>query len=136
MSGLAGLLAGHHPPGVYRWEATFDPDDVAHSVALAGWRSAYVDGVGVESKQATLVAIGEALEFPEYYGQNLDALWDCLRDVETPTVLLWDAWGWFAWADRPGFDLLVRVLRERCESGGFAVLLRGEGPDVDVPVLE
>ena len=28
MSGLAGLLAGHHPPGVYQWHAAFGPDHV------------------------------------------------------------------------------------------------------------
>ena len=25
--------------------------------------------------------IKQAFDFPEYYGKNLDALWDCLRDV-------------------------------------------------------
>ncbi len=30
-------------------------------------------------------AIQKGLELPEYYGRNLDALWDCLRgDVEPP----------------------------------------------------
>ncbi len=25
--------------------------------------------------------IQQALDFPEYYGGSLDALWDCLRDM-------------------------------------------------------
>ena len=25
--------------------------------------------------------IQKALDFPDYYGRNLDALWDCLRDM-------------------------------------------------------
>lgn len=29
------------------------------------------------------------LEFPDYYGKNLDALWDCLRDVELPLEVEW-----------------------------------------------
>ena len=44
MSGLAGLLAGHHPPGVYQWHAAFGPADVQHTVEHAGARFAYVDG--------------------------------------------------------------------------------------------
>jgi RNAse (barnase) inhibitor barstar len=34
-----------------------------------------------ESKREVLVAFGKALEFPEYYGANLDALNDCLQDL-------------------------------------------------------
>lgn len=34
--------------------------------------------------------IKELLELPEYYGENLDALWDCLTGwVETPLTLIW-----------------------------------------------
>ncbi len=33
-------------------------------------------------------ALAHALEFPDYYGKNLDALYDCLTDVEIPTRLI------------------------------------------------
>jgi hypothetical protein len=33
------------------------------------------------TREDALVAIGTALHFPDYYGRNLDALVDCLRDV-------------------------------------------------------
>ena len=30
------------------------------------------------------------LRFPEYYGNNLDALWDCISsDIELPLTLIW-----------------------------------------------
>lgn len=33
----------------------------------------------------------EKLGFPEYYGHNLDALWDCLTGwVELPLTLCWE----------------------------------------------
>ena len=35
-----------------------------------------------------LVALGAALGFAEWYGANLDALWDGLRDLTEPTVVL------------------------------------------------
>lgn len=31
------------------------------------------------------------LELPDYYGHNLDALWDCLTtDVKLPVTILWN----------------------------------------------
>ena len=32
--------------------------------------------------------IAEALKFPDYYGKNLDALFDCLTDVDEPHTLV------------------------------------------------
>ena len=29
----------------------------------------------------------KALDFPDYYGNNLDALYDCLTDICVPTVI-------------------------------------------------
>ncbi|MEV0678159.1 barstar family protein [Actinosynnema sp. NPDC050436] len=49
---------------------------------------------GARSKSAALAAIGLALDFPDYYGQNLDALYDCLTDLSwLPAgdhVLVWE----------------------------------------------
>ena len=36
------------------------------------------------SDQRALVEMGIALEFPDYYGRNLDAFNDCLGDLEIP----------------------------------------------------
>ncbi len=31
--------------------------------------------------------IQEGLKFPDYYGKNLDALWDCLTDMDAPVEI-------------------------------------------------
>lgn len=31
-----------------------------------------------------LAALGEALDFPDYYGRNWDAAWDCLTELDWP----------------------------------------------------
>jgi RNAse (barnase) inhibitor barstar len=39
-------------------------------------------------------ALAQALDFPHWYGRNLDALYDCLTELETPVHLVlknWDA---------------------------------------------
>ncbi|MGH3361928.1 MAG: barstar family protein [Nocardioides sp.] len=137
MSGLAGLLAGRFTPGIYRWHGGFDVADVRHTVEHAGWRFGYLDGWRGESKAEFLAGVGEALDFPDYYGQNFDALADCLADVVPGdgegVVFLWDGWGPFARADEQAFSVALSVLgtRVNAERGGpFAVLLRGDGPDV------
>lgn len=136
MSGLAAVLAGRSEPGVYRWHAAFAVPDVRHAVEHAEWRFAHLDGVGIEERAAALAAVKEALGLPAYVGSNLDALWDGLREVDEPMVLLWDSWAPLARADRAGFDGLLGVLGGRAEQGGLTVLLRGEGPEIDVPFLD
>jgi RNAse (barnase) inhibitor barstar len=144
MSGLAGLLAHRVVPGLYRWHGAFDVTDVRHTVEHAGWRFAVVDGWRHVTKAELLEAIGGALAFPDHYGRNLDALADCLADLTAGDsegwVLLWDGWGPLAREDQRTFEVVLAILGERAgsdEGGRFAVLLRGEGPDLDgVPSLD
>lgn len=35
-------------------------------------------------------ALGRTLDFPEYYGRNLDALWDCLIEIDLPIRFIWE----------------------------------------------
>lgn len=144
MSGLAAVLAGREAPGIHRWHGALDAADVRHTVEHAGWGFGHVDGwTGADSKQAFLAAVGEALGFPEWYGQNFDALADCLHDIGSGTsgvVLLWDGWATLARADERAFSIALSVLGSRVHDDRgvpFAVLLRGEGPEVPgIPSLD
>jgi hypothetical protein len=137
VSGLAGVLAGHEPPGTYRWHSALDADDVRHTVEHAGWVFGHVDGwTGADTKATFLAAVGETLAFPDHYGHNFDALADCLHDVGTGSagaVLLWDGWATLARADDRAFSVALSVLGSRSyadRGAPFSVLLRGEGPDL------
>lgn len=135
MSGLAALLAGRTPPGLYLWHGGVEVADVQRTVEDAGWGFGYVDGLLAQTKPDFLRAVGETLRFPEWYGQNFDALADCLTDVDSGdgTVLLWDGWGVLARDEPRTFSVALSVLggRVHADRGGpFAVLLRGDGPDV------
>jgi RNAse (barnase) inhibitor barstar len=130
MSGLAAVLAGRHDAGVHLWHTALHVPDVQHAVEHAGWQFGYVDGVALESKKEVLGAIGAALSFPDHYGGNLDALRDGLRDLSTPTVLLWEGWGSLARAEPNAFEKVCRVLGKRANGDpSLEVLLRGPGPD-------
>lgn len=142
MSGLAALLAGRTPPGIYRWHSGFEVADVRHAVDHAGWTFGYVDGLHAQTKTEFLREIGEALDFPDWYGQNFDALADCLTDVDDGdgTILLWDGWGALARGEPRAFSVALSVFGTRVNAdrgGPFAVLLRGDGPDPPgVPSLD
>ena len=46
-----------------------------------------LDGKTIRSREEFHTAVKTALCFPAYYGNNLDALMDCLTDIEAPTTL-------------------------------------------------
>jgi len=52
-----------------------------------------VDLTGVDDLESALAALGWGLDLPEWYGQNLDALYDCLTD--------------FSWCEAAGYVLLL-----------------------------
>lgn len=134
MSGLAAVLAGRTPPGVYRWHAAYDVEDVRHTVEGAGAHFAHLAGWRAATAAELHTEIAAALGLPDHYGRNLDALHDCLHDLAAPTVLLWDGWSALAHGDARTFGVLLEVLGEHADR--LTVLLRGDGPEPGVPVLD
>ena len=112
MSGLAASWPTTTTPGIYRWHAAFHAAEVrarrrARRLAASGTSTAGTH----QTRHEFLAAVGEALAFPDHYGQNLDALNDCLRDLAAAaTVLLWDGWCTLARADEAAFSLALSVL--------------------------
>lgn len=83
--------------------STPEPAEAAAEKAYS--RGAYPHVVNSRStvdKASTLSAFAEALSFPDYFGHNLDALYDCLTDLSWlphgEHVLIW-----------PGSDALRRA---------------------------
>jgi hypothetical protein len=142
MSGLAALLAGYNPPDLYQWHSAASVPDIEHAVEHANWKFVYLDGWTVEDKQSFLKATGAAMELPDYFGENFDALSDRLHDIDCGdkhgVVLLWDGWSPFARHEENAFHVALSVLGGRANADRgckFAVLLRGEGPPIDLPEL-
>ena len=44
----------------------------------------------VRTKKELMELIGQELGFPEYYGKNLDALYDCLSEIGEPTEVAFE----------------------------------------------
>ena len=142
MSGLAALLAGHDEPGVYTWHSAARVPDVQHAVEHAGWKFVYLDGWTIEDESSFRKAATAALHAPDDSGASFEALSQCLGQVDcgqaNGVVLLWDGWSPYARQDEASFGRALDVLAGRTDPGRgctFAVLLRGEGPPIDVPEL-
>jgi hypothetical protein len=142
MSGLAALLAGHNPPDLYQWHSAAHLRDIEHAVEHAGWKFVHLDCWTVEEKESFLKAAVHAFAVDDHRGASFDALSDCLDDVDAAgrngVVLLWDGWSPLARHDEQAFKVALSVLGGRANADrgcSFAVLLRGEGPSIDVPEL-
>ena len=71
-------------------EPAADPQQSVHEAAetpdlepltTAGIRAVEIDAGSIDSKQDLMAAISEALELPDYFGGNWDALDEVLRDL-------------------------------------------------------
>ena len=50
-----------------------------------------LDGLAMDTRKAAHDHLQERFGFPAYYGRNLDALYDLLTEIRTPTrILLWN----------------------------------------------
>lgn len=50
-------------------------------------RNITLDGKEMTSSKAAHLYLKQKLNFPEYYGENLDALWDLLTTIGSPTLI-------------------------------------------------
>ena len=89
--------------------------DAGRALAHARARGAATHVIGpVTSVAEALDAIGAAMNFPAWYGRNLDALYDCLVDLSWQPpgehVLIWTGYQYFEAADSDGYRAVVSVL--------------------------
>lgn len=138
---LADLLDGRVPAAVYRWPTATRPD---HASVTGGWRTFILDGTELRTRETFLDACEQAFHLPHWFGRNWDALWDCLTDLSwAPApgyLVIYDRWRELAVSDPDSWAIVRRLLDEVSRYWAdrqtpFAVLLTGEGPSSDVPVL-
>lgn len=117
---LQGLLDGSQRPGVYRLDRP--RPSLQTDLVASGWRPALMPAVA--SRGDFYTEIAAALDFPAYFGRNLDALWDCLGDLAEPTALVLQDWVVFAQARPAAWAKILALLTERAEAQPpFAVVL-------------
>ena len=55
-------------------------------------RTIVLDGEVLANQETAQEYLREMLEFPDYYGKNLDALYDCLGELSQKTHLILQNW--------------------------------------------
>lgn len=79
----------------------------------------YLDGEQLQETVPAHLYLKETLHLPEYYGMNLDSLYDCLTDFKDLTIILsepavpTDTYGKF-----------LRVIRAAAQEGDFLLEIR------------
>ncbi|WP_228648308.1 barstar family protein [Microtetraspora sp. AC03309] len=97
---------------------------VAAAIRQARLRGAtphVLDGSGAPSSAAMLESIARLLDFPEDFGHNFDALYDCLTDLSwLPAgehVLVWSKPSVLRRADPTAYDALGSLLSDAVGDG-------------------
>ena len=77
-----------------------------------------LDGSRLASTQSVYRALGEVFRFPQYFGNNPDALWDALGEYSgEPVAIVWRDAARSADLLGPEFAQIVTVLQRAAEEG-------------------
>jgi hypothetical protein len=139
---LAAIVEGARPPGVYRWRSRAHTQAVRRDLTKAGWAVYPLDGARIADPAELLEECATQLAFPIWFGNNWDALVDCLADLSwlpaAGYVLIWDRYGRLdtaggtaggkAW--RQAYEVFQAAIASRVRTGAVPLylLLRGAGP--------
>lgn len=113
------LLARAEKAGIYHmpFAADLALEEAAESLEYPVLR---VDLSQVSTKEGFLTAVGEALEFPEWFGHNWDALADCLTDLSWMAadgyVIALDHADAFATAQPADFAMALSIFQDAADS--------------------
>jgi RNAse (barnase) inhibitor barstar len=112
-------------PGLFTWVG--DPTlDLEEDAVRAGWTVWSLDTSETRTTDDFYGEVRAAWGLPPWFGDNLDALFDALRDaVDGPSVLVWDGSNAVTQIGEEFALGVMTVLRDTvAESDAFAVILR------------
>jgi RNAse (barnase) inhibitor barstar len=88
-SELNALLSGDKPGGVYWLKAHASVAEIGRMARAKHLAFIHLEGQKIEKKEQFLNHAAVAMKFPDHFGGNWDAFYDCLTDLE--------------WMDAPGY---------------------------------
>lgn len=129
-STLHALLVGETSPGLFEWHGA-PSTDVAGEGRAAGWVVRELDTRYVQDAEQLYEQMMTGWELPEWFGRNLDALWDVLGDLAaSPLLVVWDGCAELSAVDPQLAQNLLELLRDAStQAQALAVVVR------DAPAL-
>lgn len=106
------------PSGVYLISPEQGERVVSHGRVKGGERLVALAGDEVSGREAFFSAIARAIPFPDYFGRNWDAVYDCLTDPsvmpESGVVLVLDGFEAMADSEPEQWAIALKVLHDAC----------------------
>ena len=106
------------PSGVYLIDAAEREQILRQGAFPYGFAVAVLDGAEVATRAGFFHQLARRLHFPDYFGHNWDAVYDCLTDLNSlPAagyVLVLDGFDQFATDEAEQWDIALKVLRDAC----------------------
>jgi RNAse (barnase) inhibitor barstar len=106
------------PSGVYLIDAAEREQVLRHGAFPAEFAIAVLDGTDAATRSGFFQELARSLDFPDYFGRNWDAVYDCLTDFNwLPAdgyVLVLDGFDQFATNEAEQWNIALKVLREAC----------------------
>lgn len=106
--------------GVFFVAGNPDPKAVQKAAKAAGYASFHIDGKNIQRKEQLLNNAATAMRFPKGFGNNWDALEECLVDLEWVDgdgfVVYYDHIDGLLSTHPDQFETLVEILRDAVES--------------------
>ncbi len=118
LEGLESLLEAQRG-GVFFLPGNAAPKAVQSAAKGAGFAFFHIDGKNISRKEQLLNATATALGFPKHFGQNWDALEECLGELEAEAdgfVIFYDHIDGMLAAHPDQFSTLVEICRDAVAS--------------------
>lgn len=119
MNRLSDMLKDPVTSGVYLLEESPSVEHLEKLAGERGWAFFHLEGQDIRDKDQFLKLAALALRFPEYFGNNWDALADCLTDMswhETGGfVILYDHFDSLAEHSPRDFEMALDIFKESAE---------------------
>lgn len=113
---LIDSVVAHDGGGVFYVPGDVDTRKAQAAAKKAGLAFFHVDGKSVQRKEQLLNSLATALDLPEHFGHNWDALEECLNDLAPVDgrgyFLLYDHIDGLLEAHPDQFETLVEILRD------------------------
>lgn len=109
---LESLLSGDTPAGLFEWDGP-SGCDIAEAARVAGWTVRELDTHQTHDAASFYDQLVTQWDLPDWFGRNLDALWDVLGDLATtPLLVTWSGLGELAESDPQLAQVIVELMRD------------------------
>jgi len=113
------LFKTHTKSGVYNIGSIPDLDEIEQSARAFGLTFVRIDLSGIAIKEGFLQTVARALQFPSYFGMNLDAFEECMTDLSwCPSngyVLVFDNLEAFAQSEPKEVQVVRSILKSAAD---------------------